>query len=57
MKRDFFQALTMFILLYGCTTGTLTKRIGKKLDVNYTAMLMLHTYIYWIHTDAMITDA
>ena len=27
------------ILLYGCTTWTLTKRIEKKLDGNYTRML------------------
>ena len=26
----------MSILLYGCTTWTLTKRIEKKLDSNYT---------------------
>ena len=29
----------MSILLYGCTTWTLTKRIEKKLDGNYTRML------------------
>ena len=23
----------------------------------YILLYMLHTYIYWIHTDAMITDA
>ena len=23
----------------------------------YCQIIMLHTYIYWIHTDAMITDA
>ena len=27
------------ILLYGCTTRTLTKQLGKKLDGNYTRML------------------
>ena len=27
------------ILLYGCTTWTLTKRIEKKLDLNYIRML------------------
>ena len=27
------------ILLYGCTTWTLTKRLEKKLDSNYTRML------------------
>ena len=29
----------MSILLYGCTTKTLTKRMEKKLDGNYTRML------------------
>ena len=29
----------MSILLYGCTTWTLTKRVEKKLDGNYTRML------------------
>ena len=32
MKRSFFQAAVVSILLYGCTTGTLTKRMEKKLD-------------------------
>ena len=39
MKRSFFQAAVALILLYGCTTGTLTKRLEKKLDGNYTRML------------------
>ena len=39
MKRSFFQAAVMSILLYGCTTMTLTKQIKKKLDGNYTRML------------------
>ena len=39
MKRSFFQAAVTSILLYGCTTWTLTKRLGKKLDSNYTRML------------------
>ena len=40
-KRDgcFFQAAVTSILLYGCTTWTLTKRLEKKLDGNYTRML------------------
>ena len=29
----------MSVLLYGCTTWTLKKRIKKKLDTNYTRML------------------
>ena len=39
MKRSFFQAAVVSILLYGCTTWTLTKRMEKKLDGNYTRML------------------
>ena len=39
MWRSFFQASVVSILLYGCTTWTLTKRMEKKLDGNYTRML------------------
>ena len=39
MKHSFFQAAVASILLYGCTTWTLTKRLKKKLDGNYTRML------------------
>ena len=39
MKRSFFQAAVTSILLYGCTTWTLKKRLEKKLDGNYTRML------------------
>ena len=39
MKRSFFQAAVVPIVLYGCTTWTLTKRLEKKLDSNYTRML------------------
>ena len=39
MKRSFFQAAVTSILLYGCTTRMLTKRLEKKLDGNYTRML------------------
>ena len=39
MKRCFFHAAFVSILLYGCTTWTLTKRMEKKLDENYTRML------------------
>ena len=39
MKRSFFQAAVASILLYGCSTWTLTKRLEKKLDGNYTRML------------------
>ena len=36
IKRSFFQAAVVSILLYGCTTWTLSKRLKKKLDGNYT---------------------
>ena len=39
MKRSFFQVAIVSILLYGCSTWTLTKRMEKKLDGNYTRML------------------
>ena len=39
MKRSFFQAVVVSILLYGCTTWILTKRLEKKLDGNYTRIL------------------
>ena len=39
IKRSFFQAAVVSVLLYGCTTWTLTKRMEKKLDGNYTRML------------------
>ena len=39
MKCSYFQAAVVLILPYGCTTWTLTKRLEKKLDGNYTTML------------------
>ena len=39
MKRSLYQAAVVSILLYGCITWTLTKRLEKKLDGNYTRML------------------
>ena len=39
MKRSFFKAAVVSILLYGYTTWTLTKPMEKKLDSNYTRML------------------
>ena len=39
MKRSFFQAAVVSILLYGCTTWMLTQWLVKKLDGNYTRML------------------
>ena len=38
IKRSFFQAAVVSILIYGCTPWTLTKRMEKKLDGNYTRM-------------------
>ena len=37
--RSFFQAAIVSILLYGCSTLTLTKWLEKKLDGNYIRML------------------
>ena len=39
MKCSFFQAAVVSILLHGCTARTLTKRMEKRLDSNYTRML------------------
>ena len=39
MKHNFFKAAVLTVLLYGCTTWTLTKWMEKKLDGNYTRML------------------
>ena len=39
MKLSFFQAAVVSILLYGCTTWTLTKRMEKMLGGNYTRIL------------------
>ena len=39
MKRSFYQSAVVSILLYGCTTWTLTKQLEKKLGSNYTRML------------------
>ena len=47
MKRSFFQPAVVLILLYGCTTWTLTKRLEKKLDGNYTRMMRAILYISW----------
>ena len=47
MKRSFFQAAGVSILLYGCTNWTLTKRLEKKLDGNYARMLQAILNKYW----------
>ena len=47
MKRSFFQATVVSILLYGCTTWTIAKRLEKKLDGNYRRMLRVILKKYW----------
>ena len=50
MKRNFFQAAAISILLYACTTWTLTKWLEKKLDGNYTRMLQaILNKSWWQH--------
>ena len=39
MKRSFFQAAVVSVLLYGGTTWTQTKRLEEKVDGNYTRRL------------------
>ena len=47
IKRSFFQAVVVLILLYGCTTWMLTKNMEKKLDSNYTRMLQTRLNKSW----------
>ena len=47
MKRSFIQAAVVSILLYRCTTWTLTKGMEKKLDFNYTRMLRPILNKFW----------
>ena len=47
MKRSFFQAAVVSILLYGCTICTLTKRLEKTLDGNYKRMLRAILNKFW----------
>ena len=47
IKRSFSQAGVLSILLYGCTTWTLTKRMEKKLYGNYKIMLRAVLYESW----------
>ena len=46
MKRSFFQATVASILLHGCTTWSLTKRL-EKLDGNCTRMLRAILNKFW----------
>ena len=54
MKCSFFQAAVVSILMYGCTTWTLNKPLGKKLDSNYTRMLRA---IFWQVLEATLNKA
>ena len=47
MKCSLFLAAAVSVLLHGCTTWTLTKRMEKKLDGNYTRMLRAILNKYW----------
>ena len=47
MKRSFFSAAFVLILLYGWTTWTLTKGMEKKHDGNYTRRLRAILNISW----------
>ena len=47
MKRSFFQAAVVSILLYRSTNWTLIKRLEKKLDGNYTRMLPAILNKFW----------
>ena len=54
MKRSCFQAAVVSILLYGCATWMLTKRL-KKLDGNYTRMLRAILNKSWRQQDTNCT--
>ena len=47
MKQSVFQAAVVSILLFGCTTFVLTKRMEKKLDGNYTRMQRAILIKFW----------
>ena len=47
IKRNFFHVAVVSILLYGCTTWTLTKCTEKKLDGNCTRMLQAELNKSW----------
>ena len=47
IKHSFLQAAVVLILLYGCTTWTLTKLMKKRLDSNYTRMLWAIMNRFW----------
>jgi hypothetical protein len=47
LKRKFFQATIVSILLYGCETWTMTVAIQKKLDGAYTKLLRYISNVSW----------
>ncbi|KAI8516923.1 hypothetical protein Bbelb_055040 [Branchiostoma belcheri] len=47
LKREFFQATAVSVLLYGSNTWTLTRRLEKKLDGTYTKMLRVVLNTSW----------
>ena len=47
MKCSFFQEAVVSILLYGCTTWTLTEQMEKKLDGKYTSLLRAILNKFW----------
>ena len=47
IKRDFFQAVAVSILLYRCTTWAQTKCTEKKVDRNYTRMQRAILNKFW----------
>jgi len=47
LKRETFVTLVESILLYGCTTWTLTRALEKRLDGTYTNMLRKAMNLLW----------
>ena len=47
IKRSFFQAAVVLILLYRCTTWTLKEHIERNLDGNYTEILRAILNLFW----------
>ena len=47
IKHSFFKAAVVSILLYGCTTWTLTKRLEKKINRNYSRMMRAILHKSW----------
>ena len=47
IKCSFFKAVVVLILLYGCTSWTLTKRMEKMFDGNYTRILRAILNKFW----------